>query len=129
MSVGVAVLVSASLSFFPMAILGVGVGVGDLLDAGLALGLGALKAVWSGWSIFRCSRDTEIWRAMDISTGSMATVTSPELSLPRSVDGLVMCVCAEDMDDGERLRELAEEAVEGAYWEGGLIICHLGSWN
>lgn len=57
-SVGVAVLVSASLSFFPNPILGVG--VGDLLDAGLALGLGALNAVWSGWSIFLCSRETEI---------------------------------------------------------------------
>lgn len=59
----------------------------------------------------------------------MAAATSPEPSLSKSVDGLVMCVCADDMDDGERLRELAEEAVDGAYWEGGLIICHLGSWN
>lgn len=159
-NVGVTSLVSANRSFWPMAILGVGRGLmwsGTLPLPGplprLGCGRGPLpNVVCSGFSMRRCSRDTEICRAMDCSTAvipamgggevcfssellrvavvALLVVGVSSLRVSESADGLVICVWAEEMEDGERLRELViDEAPDmGSCCDDALTICHLGSW-
>lgn len=122
MKVGVELFVSTSLSFLPIAILGMGL----VLD-GLGRDRLTAKLVCSGFSSFRCSLETEICLAIDSSTGFMLEVFSSISST--SCDAWLRFECADVAgEDGEGFRSLATDvdAVEGVCC-GGVIICHLGS--
>lgn len=136
-SVGVELLVSASRSFLPMAILGTGVVVPVL--EGLGRGLSADAPVCSGFSSFRCCRETEICRAIDSSTGFMLALFSSRSSTSVSSWDVVVVLgfeCVEDAgDEGDgflSLLAMEVDAVEGVCCGvcccGGVTICHLGDW-
>lgn len=124
-SVGVADRVSASLSLSAMPILGTGPG---LARAGLPFDLN-VKLVSSGLSNLRCSRDMDICRAMEICTGSRPKSILSGSS--RSDEGgWVMCVCADEAEDGDVFLALVaadEGPLERAYVDGS-SICQSGSW-
>lgn len=103
-SVGVRSFVSASRSFWAMAILGVGRGlmcIGSLvllppLPVPLPRrygGRGPLpNVVCSGFSMRRCSRDTEICRAMESSTALMPAEPAGEVCFSSALEAVVVAV-------------------------------------